>query len=159
VIIIVAVNKIDHPKADPMRVRQQLQEHGLVCEEFGGSTIFQNVSALTQEGVDKLLERLVLQAEDMELHANPTCLTNGIVIESGLEPGGPTSTLLVRNGTLRLGDNILCGPFYGKVRALINQEGKKLREAGPSAAVKVLGLNGAPDAGLEFYVGETSIVP
>jgi translation initiation factor IF-2 len=154
VTIIVAVNKIDHPTANPMQVRQQLQEHGLVCEEWGGNTIFQNVSALTKEGVDKLLEMLVLQAEVMELKANPTRRAKGNVIESGLEPGGPTATVLVRKGTLGVGDITLCGPFWGKVRALINEEGKRLKEAGPSVAVKLLGLNGVPEAGLEFRVVE-----
>jgi len=97
----------------------------------------------------------VLQAEVMELKANPTRRAKGNVIESGLEPGGPTATVLVRKGTLRVGDIILCGPFWGKARALINEEGKRLKEAGPSVAVKLLGLNGVPEAGLEFSVMET----
>ncbi len=152
--IMVAVNKCDHPNANPMRVRQQLQEHGLVCEEWGGTTIFQDLSALTKKGVDKLLELILLQAEMLELKANPTRRAKGNVIESGLEPGGPTATVLVRKGTLRLGDVILCGTFWGKARALINEEGKRLKEAGPSVAVKLLGLNGVPEAGLEFNVVE-----
>jgi translation initiation factor IF-2 len=153
--ILVAVNKVDHPNANSMRVRQQLQEHGLVCEEWGGNTIFQDVSALTRQGVDKLLEMLVLQAEVMELKANPNRRAKGNVIESGLEPGGPTATVLVRKGTLKVGDIILCGPFWGKARALINEEGKRLKSAGPSVAVKLLGLNGVPEAGLEFSVVES----
>ncbi len=151
---IVAVNKSDHPNANPMRVRQQLQDKGLVCEEWGGSTIFVDISALTQQGIDKLLEMIVLQAEVLELKANPNRLAKGNVIESGLEPGGPTATVLVRKGTLHVGDMVICGPYWGKVRALINEEGKRLKEAGPSVAVKVLGLNGVPEAGLEFSVVE-----
>jgi len=152
--IIVAVNKSDHPNANPMRVRQQLQEKGLVCEEWGGKTLFVDVSALTKQGVDKLLETILLQAEIMELKANPDRRAKGNVIESGLEPGGPTATVLVRKGTLRLGDIVICGHFYGKVRALINEENKREKEAGPSVAVKLLGLNGVPEAGLEFSVVE-----
>ncbi len=150
--IVVAVNKCDHPNANPMRVRQQLQEKGLACEEWGGNTIFVDLSALTGQGVDKMLEMLVLQAEVLELKANPDRAARGNVIESGLEPGGPTATVLVRKGTLRLGDVVICGPYLGKVRALINEEGKRLKQAAPSVAVKVLGLNGVPEAGLEFRV-------
>ncbi len=153
--IIVAVNKCDHPNANPMRVRQQLQEHGLTCEEWGGKTIFVDVSALTKIGVDKLLEAILLQAEVMELKANPVRLAKGNVIESGVEPGGPTATVLVRKGTLRPGNIVLCGEFYGKVRALITEEGTRLKEAGPSTAVKLLGLNGVPFAGADFAVVES----
>jgi translation initiation factor IF-2 len=152
--IIVAVNKIDHPNANPLKVRQQLQEKGIVAEEWGGETIFQDVSALTKLNIDKLLELIVLQAEVMELKANPNRTAKGNVIESGLEPGGPTATVLVRKGTLRVGDVLLCGPYYGKVRALINEEDQRLKEAGPSVAVKMLGLNGVPEAGVEFTVVE-----
>jgi translation initiation factor IF-2 len=152
--IIVAVNKCDHPNANPMKVRQQLQDKGLVCEEWGGNTIFVDVSALTRQGVDKLLEMLILQAEVMELKANPNRPAKGNVIESGLEPGGPIATVLVRKGTLHLGDTIICGQHSGKVRALTNEEGKRLKEAVPSVAVKVLGLNGVPEAGIEFSVVE-----
>jgi translation initiation factor IF-2 len=152
--VIVAVNKCDHPNANPMKVRQQLQDKGLVCEEWGGNTIFVDASALTKQGVDKLLEMIVLQAEVMELKANPNRSAKGNVIESGLEPGGPTATVLVRKGALHVGDLLICGQYWGKVRALINEEGKRLKEAGPSVAVKVLGLNGVPEAGLEFSVVE-----
>jgi translation initiation factor IF-2 len=152
--IIVAVNKCDHPAANPMRVRQQLQDKGLVPDEWGGQTIYVDVSALTKHGVDKLLELLVLQSEMMELKANPNRRAKGNVIESGLEPGGPTATLLVRKGTLRVGDIVLCGHYHGRVRALINEEGKRLKEAAPSVAVRMLGLNGVPEAGLEFSVVE-----
>jgi len=107
---------------------------------------------LTKQGVDRLLELILFQADLLELKANPNRRAKGYVIESGLAAGGPTATALVRSGTLRVGDVILCGPYYGKVRALINEEGKRLKEAGPSVAVKVLGLNGVPEAGLEFTV-------
>jgi translation initiation factor IF-2 len=152
--IIVAVNKCDHPAANPMRARQQLQEKGLMPDDWGGETIFVDVSALTKQGVDKLLEMIVLQSELLELKANPNRRARGNVVESGLSPGGPTASVLVRTGTLRTGDTIVCGPYWGKVRALINDEGKRLKEAGPSVAVKVLGLNGVPEAGLEFNVVE-----
>jgi translation initiation factor IF-2 len=152
--ILVAVNKIDHPNANSLKVRQQLQDKGLVPDDWGGDTIFVDVSGLTKQGVDKLLEMILLQAELLELKANPDRRAKGNVIESGVEPGGPTATVLVRKGTLRVGDIILCGEFYGRVRALINEEGSRLKEAGPSVAVKVLGLNGVPDAGLEFSVVE-----
>jgi translation initiation factor IF-2 len=152
--ILVAVNKIDHPNANGMKVRQQLQDKGLVPDDWGGDTIFVDVSGLTKQGIDKLLEMILLQADLLELKANPDRRAKGNVIESGVEPGGPTATVLVRKGTLRVSDIILCGEFYGRVRALINEEGQRLKEAGPSVAVKVLGLNGVPDAGLEFSVVE-----
>ena len=152
--VLVAVNKMDHPNANPMKVRQQLQDKGLVPDDWGGDTIFVDVSALTKQGVDKLLEMILLQAELLELKANPDRRAKGNVIESGVEPGGPTATVLVRKGTLRVSDIILCGEFYGRVRALISEEGQRLKEAGPSVAVRVLGLNGVPDAGLEFSVVE-----
>jgi len=152
--ILVAVNKCDHPNANVLKPRQQLQEKGLVSDEWGGDTIFCDLSALTGKGVDKLLEMIVFQADLLELKANPNRRAKGNVIESGLEPGGPTATVLVRKGTLRVGETVICGQFYGKVRALINEEGKRLKEAGPSVAVKLLGLNGVPEAGLEFSVVE-----
>lgn len=154
VTIMVAVNKCDHPASNPLKVRQQLQDYGLLCEEWGGSTIYVDVSALTKEGIDNLLGLLVLQAEVLELKANPHRKAKGNVVESGLAPGGPTATVLVRKGTLKLGDAILCGEFYGKARALINEEGDRLKHAGPSEAVKLLGLNGVPEAGTEFQVVE-----
>jgi translation initiation factor IF-2 len=152
--IIVAINKCDHPNANPLRVRQQLQELGLVPDDWGGDTIFVECSALTKKGVDKLLEMILLQADLLELKANPNRPAKGNVIESGIEPGGPTATVLVRKGTLRVGDMLLCGEYYGKARALINAEGQRLKEATPSMAVKVLGLNGVPEAGVEFTVVE-----
>jgi translation initiation factor IF-2 len=152
--ILVAVNKIDHPNANSMKVRQQLQDKGLVPDDWGGDTIFVDVSALTRLGVDKLIEMILLQSDLLELKANPNRRAKGNVIESGLEPGGPTATVLVRKGTLKVGETVICGQYYGRVRALISEEGKRLKEAGPSVAVKVLGLNGVPEAGLEFSVVE-----
>lgn len=156
--IIVAVNKCDHPNANPLRVRQQLQEHGVVPDDWGGDNIFVDCSALTRQGVDKLLGAIVLQAELLDLKANPDRPARGNVIESGLDPGGPTATVLVRTGTLRVGDMMVCGEYYGRVRALINEENKRLKEAGPSVAVKVLGLNGVPEAGIAFQVVESERV-
>ena len=152
--ILVAVNKVDHPAANPMKVRQQLQDKGLVPDDWGGDTIFVDVSALTKQGVDKLLELVLLQADMLELKANPNRRAKGNVIESGLMPGGPTATVLVRKGTLHVGDAVVCGAYWGKVRALISEEGNRLKEAGPSVAVKLLGLDGVPEAGLEFSVIE-----
>ena len=150
--IIVAVNKIDHPSANPTMPRTQLQEKGLVCEEWGGETIFVDVSALKKTNIDKLLEMVLLQAEVLELKANPNRKAIGNVVESAMEAGGPTATLLVRKGTLKIGDMMVCGNFYGKTRALIDHEGKRIKEAGPSSAVKILGLNGVPEAGAEFNI-------
>jgi translation initiation factor IF-2 len=152
--IIVAVNKCDHPNANPMMARQQLQDKGVVPDDWGGDNIFVDCSALTKQGVDRLLSAIVLQADLLELKANPDRAAKGNVIESGLEPGGPMATVLVRKGTLRVGDVILCGEHFGKARALINEEGTRLKEAAPSVAVRVLGLNGVPEAGIEFTVVE-----
>src|SRR2546428_7621373 len=152
--IIVAVNKCDHPNAHPLKVRQQLQEKGLVPDDWGGETIFVDVSALSKQGIDKLLDMVLLQADLLELKANFDRRAKGNVIESGLAPGGPTATVLVRKGTLRVGSVVICGQFWGRVRALINEEGNRLKEAGPSVAVKMLGLNGVPEAGLEFSAVE-----
>ena len=150
--IIVAVNKIDHPSANPTIARTQLQEKGVVCEEWGGETIFVDVSALKNTNVDKLLEMVLLQAEVLELKANPNRSAVGNVVESAMEAGGPTATLLVRKGSLNVGDIMVCGNYFGKARALIDHEGKRIKEAGPSSAVKVLGLNGVPEAGAEFNI-------
>ena len=150
--IIVAVNKIDLPGAVPSEVRKQLQDRGLVCEEWGGDTIFVDVSALDVRGIDTLLEMVLLQSEVLELRANPNRPAVGNVIESGMQPGGPIATVLVRKGTLKVGDAMLCGAFWGRVKALINEDGKRLKEAIPSVAVRVLGLNGAPEAGLAFNI-------
>jgi len=150
--IIVAVNKCDHPNANPMRVREQLSKHGLTPEEWGGDTLYVDVSALKKLNIDKLLEMIVLKAEVMELKANPDCPASGYVIESALEAGGPAVTLLVKRGTLRVGDIVLCGQYYGKARALINEKNERQKEAGPSFAVKMLGLNGVPEPGSAFEV-------
>src|SRR3977135_2583799 len=116
--ILVAVNKIDHPNANSLKVRQQLQDKGLVPDDWGGDTIFAEASALTKKGVDKLIERVLLQANLLELNANPNRRAKGNVIESGLEPGGPTATVLVRKGTLRVGEIILCGHYRRVPRTL-----------------------------------------
>ena len=152
--IIVAVNKCDHPNSNPMKVRQQLQDKGLVPDDWGGDTLFVECSALTKKGIDTLIDSILLQAELLELKANPDRNAKGNVIESGVEAGGPVATVLVRKGTLRIGDVIICGEHYGKVRAMMNEEGVRLKEATPSVAVRVLGLNGVPDAGSEFSAVE-----
>ncbi len=151
--IIVAINKCDLPAANPDRVRKQLQDHGLTAEEWGGQTITCDVSATTKKGLDHLLEMILLAAEVKELKANPKAPATGHVIEAQVEPGmGPTATVLVRKGTLRVGDAIICGPHWAKIRALINDKGQRVKEAGPSVAAKVVGLSGVPDAGSEFSV-------
>ncbi len=152
--IIVAVNKCDHPNSNPMKVRQQLQDKGLVPDDWGGDTLFVECSALTKKGIDTLIDSILLQAELLELKANPDRNAKGNVIESGVEAGGSVATVLVRKGTLRIGDVIICGEHYGKVRAMMNEEGVRLKEATPSVAVRVLGLNGVPDAGSEFSAVE-----
>ncbi len=148
--IIVAVNKSDHPAANGLKVRQQLQERGLVPDDWGGDTLYVDCSGLSGAGVDKLIESILLQAELLELKANPNRKAKGNVIESGIEPGGPVATVLVRKGTLRQSDVVICGEFYGRVRSMMDEEGRRLKEAGPSVAVRVLGLNGVPEAGSEF---------
>ena len=148
--IIVAVNKCDLPAANPTRPREQLAEHGLGAEDWGGDTLYVDVSAVKGQGVDKLLDAVLLQAELLELKANPNRRAMGNVIESGMEQGGPTATVLVRKGTLNVGDIVICGQHYGKARALINEDGQRMKTAGPSYAVKLLGLNGVPEAGDEF---------
>ncbi|MBN8249004.1 MAG: translation initiation factor IF-2, partial [Verrucomicrobia bacterium] len=148
--IIVAVNKSDHPNANGMKVRQQLQDKGLVPDDWGGDTLYVDCSGLSGAGVDKLIENILLQAELLELKANPDRKARGNVIESGIDPGGPVATVLIRKGTLRQGDVVLCGVHYGKVRSMMDEEGQRLKEAGPSVAVRVLGLNGVPEAGSDF---------
>ena len=152
--IIVAVNKCDVHGANPMRAREQMSEHGLSAEDWGGDTLFVDVSALKGEGIDKLLDAILLQAELLELKANPDRRAAGNVVESGMEPGGPTATVIVRKGTLKVGDLVICGQYYGKTRALINEEGDRMKTAGPSYAVKLLGLNGVPEAGDDFHAVE-----
>ncbi|MSU31741.1 MAG: translation initiation factor IF-2 [Pedosphaera sp.] len=152
--IIVAVNKCDHPASNPIKVRQQLQDKGLVPDDWGGDTLFVECSAITKKGIDTLIVSILLQAELLELKANPDRNAKGNVIESGVEAGGSVATVLIRKGTLRVGDVIICGEHYGKVRAMMNEEGQRLKEASPSVAVRVLGLNGVPDAGSEFSAVE-----
>ncbi len=159
VTIMVAINKIDLRAANPDRVKQQLQAENLAPEEWGGSTICCPVSALTGEGVNNLLDMINLQAEVLELKANPRRKAEGYVIEAQLETGmGPTASLIVRNGTLKVGDAIIVGPHWGKIKALIDDQGKKVKEASPSYAVKCLGLSGVPEAGAEFVVAENEKV-
>ncbi|NTW71104.1 MAG: translation initiation factor IF-2 [Eubacteriaceae bacterium] len=150
--IIVAINKIDKPGADPQKVKQELTEYNLVAEEWGGDTICVPVSAKTREGVDTLLEMIIIVAEMLELKANPKRLAKGTVIEAELDKGrGTVATLLVNNGTLKIGDAIVSGVAFGKVRAMINDKGKRVKIAGPSMPVEVLGLSEVPEAGEEFY--------
>src|SRR5690606_31402317 len=154
--IIVAVNKIDKPSADPERVKNELSQHNLISEAWGGDTQFVEVSAHTGEGIDELLEAVLLQAELLELKAVVDCPAKGVVIESSLDKGrGPVATVLVQNGTLKLGDIVLCGHEYGRIRAMLDENGKQTKSAGPSIPVEILGLNGTPEAGDDFLVVES----
>ena len=151
--IVVAVNKIDKPGANPDMMRTKLSEYDLVPEEWGGTTIYVNVSAKTKEGVDKLLEMLTLQAELLELRANPNKAAKGHVVEARLDRArGAISTILVEEGTLRLGDLLVAGEYTGKIRAMLGDKGQAVTDAGPSTPVEVLGLDGVPDAGEIFNV-------
>ncbi|RBP59946.1 translation initiation factor IF-2 [Alkalibaculum bacchi] len=151
--IIVAINKIDKESANPDRVLQELTEHGLIAEAWGGDTICVPVSAHTGEGIDTLLEMILLSAEMLELKANPKRLAKGSVVEAQLDKGrGAVATLLINTGTLRIGDIVVSGTTYGKVRAMVNDKGKRLKSAGPSAPVEIIGLSEVPEAGDEFYV-------
>lgn len=153
--IIVAVNKMDKPSANPDRVMQELTEHGLVPEAWGGETIFVPISALKGEGIDTLLEMILLVAEVGELKANPDRLALGTVIEAQLDKGrGSVATLLVQDGTLKVGDPIVVGHAYGRVRAMVNDKGRRVKEAGPSTPVEITGLNDVPQAGDRFVVFE-----
>ncbi|MGM0500960.1 MAG: translation initiation factor IF-2 [Bacillota bacterium] len=155
--IIVAVNKIDKPNAQPERVKQELTEHGLVVEEWGGDIIAVPISALKQQNLDELLEMILLTAEMEELKANPNRAANGIIVEAELDRGrGPVATALVNNGTLRVGDYIVVGSAHGRVRAMINDHGERVEEAGPSTPVEVLGLSEVPSAGDVLEVLEDS---
>ncbi len=146
--IIVAINKIDKPSANVDRVKQELAEHELVSVDWGGTTEFVPVSAKTQEGISELLETIILTAEIKELKANPNRRARGLVIEAELDKGkGPVATILVQKGTLRVGDNVTAGPCYGKVRAMMDDKGRRVKEAGPSMPVEILGLNDVPGAG------------
>jgi translation initiation factor IF-2 len=151
--LVVAVNKIDKPGADLDRIRSELSVHGVTSEEWGGDTPFVPVSAKVGTGVDELLEAVLLQAEVLELKATPSAPGRGVVVESRLDKGrGPVATVLVQDGTLRQGDMVLVGSNYGRVRAMLDENGKPIKEAGPSIPVEILGLDGTPDAGDEMSV-------
>ena len=153
--IIVAVNKCDKPEANPDKVRQMLTEYGIIPEEWGGQNMFVNVSAKKGQGIDDLLETILLQADVLELKANPDTFASGNIIEAKLDRGrGPVATLLVTRGTLHVGDTIVAGQSYGSVRAMLDQHGSHKDEARPSDAVEILGLNSVPAAGDEFRVFE-----
>ena len=151
--IIVAVNKVDKPEADLQRVRRELSEHELLCEEWGGNTIFADLSAKTGVGVDSLLEMLVLQAEILELTANTESRAKGIIIESRLEKGrGPVASVIIQEGTLRIGDVVVAGTASGRVRALLDDKGKDIKEVSPSFPAEIIGLDRVPAAGEVLYV-------
>ena len=153
--IIVAINKIDKPSANIDRVKQELSEHGLIPEDWGGSTVFVPVSAHTHEGLDTLLEMILLTAEVAELKANPNRKARGLVIEAELDKGkGPVATVLVQKGTLHVGDAIAAGACHGKVRAMMDDKGRRVKEAGPSTPVEILGLSDVPNAGEVFVACE-----
>ncbi|NLZ39417.1 MAG: translation initiation factor IF-2 [Firmicutes bacterium] len=149
--IIIAINKIDRPNANPDRVRQQLTEYGLVPEEWGGDTIMVEVSALKKIGIDNLMEMILLLAEMSELKANPNKPALGTVIEAKLDKGrGAVATVLIQEGTLQVGDSVICGTVYGKVRAMVDDKGKRIKKAGPATPVEILGLSDVPEAGDDF---------
>lgn len=153
--LVVAINKVDLPNANSMRVKKELQKLDLTPEDWGGKTICVEVSAKTQKGIPELLEMLLLESEILELKANANRPAEGTVLESKLTKShGNVATVLVQKGTLRVGDVVVCGPFHGKIRAMHNDRGKNVKEAGPSFAVEILGLSGAPDAGEIFAVVE-----
>ena len=149
--VIVAINKMDKPDANPDRVKQDLTQYGLVCEDWGGETICVPVSAVTGQGVDELLEMILLQADMLQLQANPNRLGKGVIIEAKLDKArGPLATVLLQNGTLHVGDSIIAGLASGKVRALINDKGERVSEAGPSMPVEIMGFDDVPSAGDEM---------
>ena len=151
--IIVAINKIDKPSANIDRVKQELSEYELISEDWGGSTVFVPVSAHTKEGIKELLEMILLTSEVKELKANPNRRARGLIIEAELDKGkGPVATVLVQKGTLHVGDTVAAGSCYGKVRAMMDDKGRRVKEAGPSTPVEILGLNDVPNAG-EVLVG------
>ncbi len=154
--IIVAINKIDLYEANPDRVKQQLSEYGLIPEEWGGDTIYCPISALKKEGIDNLLENILIEADMLELKANPNCRAEGKIIESKVDQGrGMVSTVLIQRGTLKIGDAFIAGVYAGKVRAMFNDRGKKIESAGPSTPVEILGFEGLPNAGDPFQVTES----
>ncbi|NFA59307.1 translation initiation factor IF-2 [Clostridium sporogenes] len=150
--LIVAINKIDRPGANIDKVKQELTEYGLVAEDWGGNTVCVPVSAHTKEGIDELLEMILLSSEILELKANPNRKAKGTVVEAKLDKGrGPVATLLVQNGTLTVGDSIVVGSTYGRIRAMFNYKGENIQSAGPSTPVGILGLSEVPEAGDKFY--------
>ncbi|MGH9730525.1 MAG: translation initiation factor IF-2, partial [Candidatus Acidiferrales bacterium] len=153
--IIVALNKVDKPDAQPERVKRQLADHGLMPEDWGGDTVMVEVSAKTKKNIERLLEMILLVGDLRELKSNPAASASGTVLESRVDKGrGPVATVLVQNGTLSVGDVFICGAVYGKVRALYDDRGQPVKSAGPSTPVEVLGLQGIPDAGDQFYVAD-----
>lgn len=151
--IIVAVNKIDKPEANPERVKTELMEHGLISEEYGGDTIFVEISAKNNQNIDELLEMILLVAEVSDLKANPNKLAIGTVVEAKLDKGkGPVATLLVQSGTMKVGDPIVVGNTFGRVRVMTNDIGRRVKEAGPSTPVEITGLNDVPSAGDRFAI-------
>src|SRR5437870_1075712 len=151
--LVVAINKIDLPAANVQKVKQDLLSHQVVLEEFGGTTLATPISAKTGQNVDVLLDQILLQAELLDLKANPDRRAHGTVLEATLDPGkGPVATILVQNGTLRVGDDFICGQFSGRVRAMYNERGETVTEAGPSTPVQILGFEGVPEAGDTFSV-------
>jgi translation initiation factor IF-2 len=155
--IIVAINKIDLPAANVLKVKQELLQHGVVLEEFGGQTLHTEISAKKGTNVQTLLDQILLQAEILDLKANPDRRATGSVVEAQLDAGkGPVATILVQAGTLKVGDDFICGLFSGRVRALLDERGKTVKEAGPAIPVQVLGMVGVPMAGDQFLVVEDS---
>jgi translation initiation factor IF-2 len=153
--IVVAINKCDLPNINVAKVRAQLGQYNLVPEDMGGKTITVNVSAKTGQGIDELLEMILLEAEMLELKANPHRPARGVVVESKLSRGrGPSATVLIQNGSLQVGDVLICGDYYARIKSMINDRGEQLRQAGPAAPVEISGLSGVPEAGEAFYVVE-----
>jgi translation initiation factor IF-2 len=156
--MIVAINKIDVPGANPMKVKQDLLQHGVVLEEFGGTVLSTEVSAKKGTNIDILLDQILLQAEILDLKANPNRSATGAVIEAQLDPGkGAIATILVSNGTLRVGDDFICGMYSGRVRALLDERGRNIKDAGPAIPAQVLGIGGVPTAGDQFVVVEDAM--
>ena len=156
--MIVAINKIDVPGANPMKVKQDLLQHGVVLEEFGGTVLSSEVSAKKGTNIDSLLDQILLQAEILDLRANPNRSATGAVIEAQLDPGkGPVATMLVSNGTLHVGDDFICGMYSGRVRALLDERGRAVKDAGPAIPVQILGIGGVPMAGDQFVVVEDAM--
>lgn len=154
--IIIAINKMDKPTANPENLKKQLADMNVLVEEWGGKFQCQEISAKKGTNVDVLLEKILLEAELLDLKANPNKIANGSVIEASLDKGrGYVSTLMVQDGTMNIGDFVVAGQYYGKVKALTNERGTRINKAGPSQPVQLLGLNGAPTAGDKFKVYES----